>query len=201
MAIRWRIERYENLPSTNDIARRVGRAGAPEGLVVVARSQLNGRGRRGDTWYSPLGGLWFSLLLRPDLPAVENDLYAQYAAVALYEPLARHLNVQIKPPNDLYCSGRKFAGILVETEVRGSKSSFAVIGIGVNVNFDRRQLPDDVQDRATTMFTESGRVFALEKLLDELLDSLAEHYELLLRDPLEIRDEYLALVTAHPEPL
>lgn len=201
MAIRWRIERYENLPSTNDIARRVGRAGAPEGLVVVARSQLNGRGRRGDTWYSPLGGLWFSLLLRPDLPAVENDLYAQYAAVALYEPLARHLNVQIKPPNDLYCSGRKFAGILVETEVRGSMSSFAVIGIGVNVNFDRRQLPDDVQDRATTMFTESGRVFALEKLLDELLDSLAEHYELLLRDPLEIRDEYLALVAANHEPL
>lgn len=201
MAIRWRIERYENLPSTNDIARRVGRAGAPEGLVVVARSQLNGRGRRGDTWYSPLGGLWFSLLLRPDLPAVENDLYAQYAAVALYEPLARHLNIQIKPPNDLYCSGRKFAGILVETEVRGSKSSFAVIGIGVNVNFDRRQLPDDVQDRATTMFTESGRVFALEKLLDELLDSLAKHYELLLRDPLEIRDEYLALVAANHEPL
>lgn len=201
MAIRWRIERYENLPSTNDIARRVGRAGAPEGLVVVARSQLSGRGRRGDAWYSPLGGLWFSLLLRPDLPAVENDLYAQYAAVALYEPLARHLNVQIKPPNDLYCCGRKFAGILVETEVRGSKSSFAVIGIGVNVNFDRRQLPDDVQHRATTMFTESGRVFALEKLLDELLDSLAEHYELLLRDPLEIRDEYLALVAANHEPL
>lgn len=198
MSIRWRLERYDSLTSTNDIVRRVARAGAPEGLVVVARSQDVGRGRRGESWYSPVGGLWFSVLLRPGLAASENEIYAQYAAVALHQPLSRHVPVQLKPPNDLYCRGRKFAGILAETEVRGNRSSFVVLGVGINVNFDRRQLPDDLRERATTMFTESGRVFALEKLLDELLEGLAGAYETLLSDPLEIHDEYLALVTANP---
>jgi BirA family biotin operon repressor/biotin-[acetyl-CoA-carboxylase] ligase len=196
--IDWRIERYQSLPSTNDVVLRVGRTGAPEGLVVTARTQTAGRGRRGASWTSPLGGLWFSVLLRPDLPAAENDLFSQLAAVALHTPFSRYLQVRLKPPNDLYSGGRKFAGVLTETEVRGKRSSFVVIGVGVNVNFAREQLPVEVRETATTMFSESGRVFDLGKLLDELLASLARSYAVLLTDPLEIRDEYLALVTAHP---
>ena len=124
--------------STNDEA--VGRAaeGAGAGTLVWARSQSKGRGRRGRSWSSPEGNLYFSLILRPDREARRAAELAFLAAIAIGEGIAplipASVAVRYKWPNDVLLNGRKVAGVLLETSL-GPKGGldWLVIGVGVNV--------------------------------------------------------------------
>ncbi len=199
MTIRWRIEYLQEITSTNDTVRERGRAGVSEGLVVVTETQSTGRGRGKKKWVSPPGGLWFSLLLRPRLAASEADFLSRMVPVALHPVLDRYIPTKIKPPNDFYSRGLKYGGTLVETELRSGRVVYAVLGIGLNVNFERERLPAELIPTATTILSETGRHHPLDAFLGELLSSLAEAYETLKRDHIEIADRYLALVTMHGE--
>lgn len=132
----WCLEVHETLLSTSDYLIDHARAGAPDGLAVLARRQSAGRGQAGRAWDAPAGNLSFSVLLRPR--AGQSGHWALLAAVALHETLAAFLAdpaaLRLKWPNDLLLAGRKLAGILVDAEAsEGSVPAWLVIGFGANL--------------------------------------------------------------------
>ena len=132
--------------STNDVAAQLGRAGAPEGLVVFAERQTAGRGRLGRKWESAAHkGLWFSLLLRPTFALADWARLTTWAAVGIARGLEEALpgfRAAVKWPNDIYLLGKKAVGILCES-VAGP-GGYAVVGIGVNVNHTREDFPQEL---------------------------------------------------------
>lgn len=141
------IHRLRSVVSTNDEAKRLAAADAPEGTWVVAEEQTGGRGRRGRAWTSPPGNLYASLLLRPPGPARALTALSFVAAVAVGEALltlSGTLPVAYKWPNDVLVGGRKVAGILLES---GGTPIWVVVGIGLNVAHH----PDDLQRPATSL--------------------------------------------------
>jgi BirA family biotin operon repressor/biotin-[acetyl-CoA-carboxylase] ligase len=148
--------RYDTLPSTNTEALRQARAGAEEGLCVIAREQTAGRGRQSRGWASRRdGGLYLSVLLRPRLPLDQWPLLTLMTAVAVHEALhdAFDLGADIKWPNDILASNKKLGGILAET-VDTSTGRAAVIGIGVNLRRDA--VPEELIDAATSVAAETA---------------------------------------------
>lgn len=162
---------YPRLPSTMDEARRLAQEGAKEGTVVVAGEQTAGRGRYGRRWCSPQGALALSVVLRPTLPLLPGIGMA--APLAVVYALKRGWGVAagLKWPNDVLLKGKKLAGILVESGVRGGEVDFAILGIGLNVNLDPQAFPEIAQT-ATSLSMEIGREIspwdALPLLLEEL---------------------------------
>ncbi len=122
--------------STNDILKAKAQAAAPEGYLVVAAEQTQGRGRQGKRWISENGqGVYMSLLLRPGWPASASQLLSLLAGLAVAQALEAIglKRVQLKWPNDVLVDGKKIAGILVEPRINSQRIDFAVVGIGINV--------------------------------------------------------------------
>jgi len=120
--------------STNDEAKRLARAGAPEGVVVLAAIQTGGRGRFGRTWDSPSGGVYLSCVLRPALaPAAMGPLPVALAIGAAEGLASLGVPVGLKWPNDLVVDGRKLGGVLVEMAAEADRVEWVVVGCGVNV--------------------------------------------------------------------
>ncbi len=122
--------------STNDLLSALARHGAEEGTVVIARQQRAGRGRRGHEWISPPGNLYFSVLLKPDLPAAVGGQMSFVAGLAVAEALSPRVegrSISLKWPNDVLVEGRKIAGILAEATVDGDRVGHVVLGIGINL--------------------------------------------------------------------
>ena len=127
---------FESIDSTNEEAKRRGEAGAPDGSIYVADNQTNGKGRRGRTWLSPSGeDIFFTILLRPDLPLNSVSMLTLVAASAVAEAVDKVTGqeCQIKWPNDIYVDGKKICGILVET-ILDPDLKGVIVGIGLNVN-------------------------------------------------------------------
>ena len=170
------ILRFDSLPSTNTEAARQARAGAAEGLCVLAREQTAGRGRQQRAWASPPdAGLYFSVVLRPRLAAAAWPLVTLAAAVAVRDALneACRLDADIKWPNDLLAGGRKLCGILAETVEAGPRRA-CVVGVGVNLC--EGAFPPGLHDRATSVEAETGSPPDREALLAALLRALAARY-------------------------
>lgn len=136
--------------STNDEAKRLAQAGAPEGTLVWARRQTAGKGRRGRGWTSPEGNLFCSLVLRPDMPPAQAALVSFVAAVAVGEAVAGLVpgRPELKWPNDVLLDGAKVSGILLESEPGpGRALDWLVLGVGINV----RHFPGDLPYAATSL--------------------------------------------------
>jgi BirA family biotin operon repressor/biotin-[acetyl-CoA-carboxylase] ligase len=175
------VLRFEQLPSTNDLAGEMAASGAEEGIAIIARGQTAGRGRQGRAWTSPPGeGLYLSLILRPRIKADSAAVITLGAAVAVAETLIRdvQLQVDIKWPNDVLASGRKVCGILVETAIEKDHLLYAVMGIGVNVA--QRDFPDEIRDSATSILIESGKLMGADDLLAPLLGRVEHWYRMAL---------------------
>ncbi len=150
---------FEELGSTSDRAKELADAGAEHGEVVVAEAQTSGRGRRGRAWASPSRkNLYFSLVLRPELPPARAPELTLVASIAICDAL-RQAGVEagIKWPNDLLVSGRKIAGILTELAADPDRVDWIVLGVGVNVNARREDFPAEVRDEATSVLLERGQ--------------------------------------------
>ena len=171
---------YESLPSTNTEVARLAADGATEGLSIVANEQTAGRGRLQRTWSSPKGaGLYFSILLRPEIPLHSWPLITFMAAVATGDALigAAGLQTEIKWPNDLLAGERKICGILSET-VDTSAGRAAVVGIGINLT--ARGYPPDLTGVATSVEEETKQPADKERLLAALQEAIANWYEQLV---------------------
>lgn len=170
---------FASVGSTNDLLKDAARAGTSEGLVFVADEQVAGRGRRGRSWTAPSGtSLLSSTLLRPFwLPAADAFLITILAAVAAAEAieLSTGLTVGLKWPNDLQIGARKLGGILVETELSETALRWAVIGCGINVNWNPRAMPE-LADIATSLSAELGQPLDRRALLHALLSRLDARY-------------------------
>ncbi len=145
--------------STNDLARREARRGAKEGLVVLAEEQTKGRGRRGRSWYSSPGGIYFSLLLRPRLEPGRASSLTLLAAVSMVELLAQlyGLEAGIKWPNDIILEGKKLAGILTEMGADTESIDYLIIGIGLNANQRSADWPEEIAELATSLRIQLGK--------------------------------------------
>jgi BirA family biotin operon repressor/biotin-[acetyl-CoA-carboxylase] ligase len=177
--------------STNDRCARLAREGAPEGLLVVADTQTGGRGRMGRSWFSPAGqNLYFSLLLRPPVPAHRLPPLTLVAGAAIGELLARALagsgvQPRLKWPNDVEVDAgdgrtRKLAGILTEMATEREQIRHVVLGIGINVN--QAAFPAELDGRATSLALLSGRAHDRTRLLADLLGALEPACDQALRD-------------------
>jgi BirA family biotin operon repressor/biotin-[acetyl-CoA-carboxylase] ligase len=155
-----RIIVLESTRSTNDFLLQMLTPELPEGFVVFAEHQTAGRGQRGNSWASAAQrGLWFSLLLRPQLVLAESARLTSWAAEAIAATIRREsgLEPRIKPPNDVYIGERKTAGVLVETKAEGGLIGTAVVGIGVNVNQTAEDFPRELRERAGSLAIALGR--------------------------------------------
>jgi BirA family biotin operon repressor/biotin-[acetyl-CoA-carboxylase] ligase len=160
--------------STNDDALAAAKAGAPHGAIFGAETQTRGRGRRGSAWLSPpSAGLWFSVLLRPELRAEVVSGLALAAGLAVRAAVAGRVAAAplVKWPNDVLCEGRKLAGVLVESQVAGARVSHVVVGIGVNVT--QAAFPEELAGIATSLTLLSASSSERESLLLDILAELA----------------------------
>lgn len=167
--------------STNDVAKDLARQGAASGTVVVAEKQLGGRGRRGRAWSSPEGGVWMSIILRPNLELKDAACYTLLAGVAVAKAIRNVTGVQagLKWPNDVVVNGKKVGGILTEVSAEWQMVEFLVIGIGINANLTADYLP--VETDATSLRLVAGKQVDRVDLIQDVLLEL-ERTEGCLKD-------------------
>jgi BirA family biotin operon repressor/biotin-[acetyl-CoA-carboxylase] ligase len=171
-----RITYLSSTTSTMDEARGLAEAGAVHGSVVIAEEQTAGRGRFGRRWVSPVGkNLYLTLVLRPNVARLRT--LAMVAPLAVCRAVGRvsRLRPVIKWPNDVQVDGRKLAGILIESELSGAEVTYALVGIGLNVN-DPIADPEIAQI-ATSLARELGHDVSREEMLAALLAELEAVYE------------------------
>jgi BirA family biotin operon repressor/biotin-[acetyl-CoA-carboxylase] ligase len=167
--------------STQDVARTEAERGGPVGTAVLAEEQTAGRGRLGRAWVSPAGkNLYVTLVMRPPAPKLRVlSIVSPLAIAEALEPIG--LAPRLKWPNDVLVGGRKIAGILIETELSGDAVKYALVGIGLNVNFDVEAAPE-IAAIATSVRRELGRDASREELLAALLNAFEARYEQALVD-------------------
>jgi len=161
------------------VAKELAAYDANEGTVVIAEIQIAGRGRLDRKWISPTGGLWFSIVLRPKLSVAEafGLVFAVGLAVAQVLHEKYDLPIETKWPNDVLVKGRKICGILVETNSTERELNFAVLGVGVNANFDvKNALPNALTETATSLKNELGHRVDLSELLRAMLEYMENDY-------------------------
>jgi len=165
--------------STNDAISRIasteGLPSVPEGLVVFAEHQTDGRGQRGNRWESAAGkGLWFSILLRPRIQLSDSGRLTIWAIEAISDVIRTTLELEptVKLPNDIQLYGRKVSGVLVEMRAQDKAPHLAVVGIGVNINHCADDFPADLQDRAISLGMALGRQVDRQKFAVALLRNL-----------------------------
>ncbi len=167
------VEHHDSIGSTNDRAAELLAAGQA-GVVVVAEEQIAGRGRRGRTWTSRPGvNLMCSVVAPVELAARDAGLLGAAVAIAVVEAIDPWAALAVRWPNDIVGDdGRKLGGLLVETAVRDERLTSAVIGIGLNVNWRRAEMPLEIRDGATSLVelggSEVDRVTLLASLLEHL---------------------------------
>lgn len=174
-----RVHAFASLASTNDEAFDLARDGAPEGTLVVADAQTGGRGRLGRRWDSPAGmGLWFSLVLRPDLEPRKSCLVSLVGALGVALALRDVYGIEaaVKWPNDVVVGPRKICGILAESGLRALRTAFIVMGVGLNVLQGREDFGPDVGKTATSLRLETGKAARRARVLADLLGALEERY-------------------------
>ena len=179
---------FREVDSTN--RQLVARAtDAAEGLALVADHQTAGRGRMGRAWFSPAGAnVYLSILLRPQVSMAQIatlPLIVGCVVARTVEKFAPGIPVKLKWPNDLHVNGRKLGGILCELAAETDHVQHVVVGIGLNVNLRRRQLPTAIARSATSLAIETRRSFARAEVVAELLNQLEPAYNVWCAEGLE----------------
>ncbi len=173
------IRVFQETNSTNDVVEKLARDGVREGVVVFAEAQTKGRGRLGRKWVSPARkGLWFSILLRPNIRLQAATQITVAAATALARAIRQTAGIEpeIKWPNDILLNGKKAAGILTELSAELDHVKSVILGIGVDVNLNAGDLPADLRKLATSIKIETGRHLARADLAVAILQELDRDY-------------------------
>ena len=169
------------IDSTNSEAERQGTYGRKSPFAVAASAQTKGRGRLGRDWYSASAeNLYLSVLFRPNLPASRLQGFTLWAGVYVCRELQKyitHASLQIKWPNDLYCDGRKFAGMLTEAKMDADTLSSLIFGIGINVNSNPNTFPGELRNHATSLHAILGKSISLNELTAQVLLALYNAYK------------------------
>ncbi|NYB52731.1 MAG: biotin--[acetyl-CoA-carboxylase] ligase [Methanobacteriaceae archaeon] len=165
------IHHYHEVDSTNEVAKKLAMKGSPEGTIVIAESQSSGKGRRGKKWLSPAGGVWMSIILRPDIPPSQAPQLTLVTGVAVAETLDQEckLDVGIKWPNDILIGDKKVCGILTEGSASSQKLDYVVVGIGIDLNVDVDNFPPGLREGATSLKRELEKEISGVELVERFL--------------------------------
>jgi BirA family biotin operon repressor/biotin-[acetyl-CoA-carboxylase] ligase len=169
----------EQTCSTNDAILEVDAGNSNDGLVLFAEHQTAGRGQRGNRWESLAGkGLWFSILLRPEIKINQSGRLTIWAMEGISDVIRIEFGLEpaIKLPNDIQVHGRKVAGVLVEMRAQEKAPHLAIVGIGINVNQSLEHFPSDLQDRAISLAMALRQHVDRQKFAAALLQTLDETY-------------------------
>lgn len=169
--------RFETVGSTNAIAMEIGERSPEDVTVVLAQQQTAGQGRRGRYFFSPPGGLYMSVILRPEVPPGRLPMITLAAGIACSLALEKlcGLEVKIKWPNDLYVDGKKLGGILTEAApycFTQRKISFVVVGIGINVNVRLETFPPELRNHVISLYDVGRRSYDMEALAADIVEHL-----------------------------
>ena len=173
-----RVVVLKEATSTNDVVFTMA-AENDEGLVVFAERQTAGRGQHGRRWESAPGkGLWFSVLLRPNVAPNESPRLTSWAARTIAATIASELSVAatVKPPNDVYVGGRKVAGVLLEMRAVPAAPNVGILGIGVNVGHTADDFPQEIRETATSLSLASGKSIDRHAIAISILRDLDRTY-------------------------
>lgn len=184
---------FEDLESTNITAKEKIKKKAIDGTVIVADVQRGGKGRKDRKWYSPNGGLWFSVIFYPKIPPQNGMLLTMAGSISVAKAIEELTGLKplIKWPNDILLGGKKICGILTELDAEIDRINNAVVGIGINVN---NTIPDDLDDIASSLLLENNnKTVSRVDLLRSLIRYLDEYYQELLSGNYDvIRDIWLS---------
>ena len=190
----WEVERYirtefmgrnihykESIDSTNGLAYQLALADADEGTCVVAETQKAGKGRLQRKWFSPYGkNLYLSVVLRPSLHPSSVYPVTFLSSLAVYDTLLLFgLKPALKWPNDVLVNGKKICGTLLELSTEADLVRFVIVGIGLNVNMRKGEMPDDIRSKATSMLIETKIVYERARVCGMLLNNIETYYDLL----------------------
>ena len=170
-----KIIHLEKPPSTNLYAKQILKDKTPEGTVIVADIQTKGRGRKNRSWSSPKGGLWFSVVLYPNISPDQGMLITMAASVSAAQAIedVTKLKPVIKWPNDLLVNGKKVCGILTELETKLDQIIYAIVGVGINVN---NQIDVKLKDIAISLNQATNSQISKIKLLQSILKCFDKNY-------------------------
>ncbi|MDR5588732.1 MULTISPECIES: biotin--[acetyl-CoA-carboxylase] ligase [Clostridium] len=173
------IKYFSELPSTNKTAKQLADNDTiSDGTLILAEKQTLGKGRFDRKWISPTNGIWMSLILKPNIPPSEASKITQIAAASVYKALLNlDINVHIKWPNDIFVNGKKLCGILTEMKCDIDRIHYLVLGIGLNVNLESQEIPDELKDIATSLKLEFNKTFSKSLILSEILNNFEPLYE------------------------
>ena len=191
------------IDSTNLWIKRLAKEGASEGTLALAEFQSAGRGRLGRSWEVPEGtSVMMSILLRPKF----EPQYAPTLTLVMGMAVAKAVkslgfDVSIKWPNDVVVSHKKICGILTEMGVRDGKIDYAVIGVGINVNI--KEFPEEMADKATSLYLESGKEFDRSQIPGLVMEAFEKYYEKFAAtcDLSGLKEEYESILANYNQPV
>lgn len=174
---RDRLVFFDITESTNRVAKELAMDGAPHGTIVAAASQTKGKGRKSHDFFSPPGGIYISIILRPkELKARLGSVITAYTAVTVCETVHEvfGMNPGIKPINDVYLNNRKICGILTESgsDYDTGDVQWIVVGIGINYNTREELFPEKIRNRANSIFPKGDAPMTRSEFLGILVEKL-----------------------------
>ena len=182
--------------STNEWIKRLSQNGAPHGTLAVTEFQLAGKGRLGRSWQAGAGSsVMMSLLLRPDFEPQNASMLTLVMGVSVAQAIEKlGVDVSIKWPNDVVVSRKKICGILTEMRLDGMKIRDVIIGTGINV--DQEYIAQELQDKATSLYLETGKHYERTDLISLVMEAFEENYEKFIQtcDLSEMLNEYNRLL-------
>lgn len=173
------ILHFDSINSTNSQAKNTAESAGNDGSVVIAEEQTSGRGRLGRSWVSPkYKGVWMSIILKPNLNPMEAVKLTQIAAAAVVEATSQ-LNIEtlVKWPNDIVINHKKASGILTEMNAELTRINYIIVGIGINVNAEESDFPEDIKEIATSLKIEAKQFVNRQKLVGSILNNFEKLYE------------------------
>ncbi|KYK34047.1 MAG: hypothetical protein AYK22_01025 [Thermoplasmatales archaeon SG8-52-3] len=179
-----KIHYFKKISSTNSYAKKLIKEFTDEGTIVVADVQTQGRGRKNRLWHSPFGGLWFSIILYPDLPPESGMLITMAVSISVAQAIKETtgMNAKIKWPNDLLIRNKKVSGILTELDASSYKINYAIIGIGINVN---NKINDELKTIACSLKQENNKDISRIKIFISILENFDFYYDKLKNKDLD----------------
>lgn len=173
-----KIHYFDSIDSTNNKAKQIALEEA-EGTLVIGEQQIEGKGRLGRKWISPSGkGIWMSIILKPDIEPYSVGSITLLGAASVYKALENmSIDSQIKWPNDILIDGKKISGILTEMNAELNRINYLVMGIGINVNLDQEDIPEELRDKATSIKIKEGQAIDRKKLLANIVNEFEGLYK------------------------
>lgn len=170
---------FDSIDSTNTKAKELASLGEENGTVIISEEQTGGRGRLGRNWCSPKGkGIWLSIILKPDIDPMNIAKITQVAGAAVCKSLLdMGITTYIKWPNDIIINNKKVCGILTEMSGELNMVNYVVLGMGINVNIDTEEFPEDLKEIATSLKIEQKKTINRKELTGRILNNFELLYE------------------------